>query len=71
MEHDGPNTVRRRRESVVLPELDRPERPSMNAFPLDLAMLVFGWNGRGPEAGLERKKDLANGDYMHSWVRNH
>lgn len=40
MKHDGLNAVRRRRASVVFPEVDRPERPNMNAFSLGLAMLI-------------------------------
>lgn len=41
MKHVGLNTVRRRRASVVLPELLSPESPNMNAPELALAIVVF------------------------------
>lgn len=45
MKHDGRNTVRSRRASVVFPEFVGPERPKMKAFVAVWAMVGLGWVG--------------------------
>lgn len=40
MKEAGPNESRRRRARVVFPELERPERPKMNAPSIDFTMVV-------------------------------